>query len=179
VTTISRNVATTFTVVATDPDGNPLTFTWKVNGVAEKTGDNTFTRTFTDGQGVPKSVVAIFADARGLKDSTVWNFTITSVQSDGFIPKDYALGQNYPNPFNPSTTIVFDLPKQSPVRLEVYNVIGVLIRTMLRGEVVGAGRHQIVWDGRDDRGRIVPSGVYIYRISAGDFSASLRMTLLK
>ena len=179
VTTISRNVATTFTVVATDPDGNPLTFTWKVNGVAEKTGDNTFTRTFTDGQGVPKSVVAIFADARGLKDSTVWNFTITSIQSDGFIPKDYALGQNYPNPFNPSTTIVFDLPKQSPVRLEVYNVIGVLIRTMLRGEVVGAGRHQIVWDGRDDRGRIVPSGVYIYRISAGDFSASLRMTLLK
>ena len=178
-TTISRNVATTFTVVATDPDGNPLTFTWKVNGVTEKTGDNTFTRTFTDAQGIPKSVVAIFADAGGLKDSTVWSFTITSVQSGGFIPKEYALGQNYPNPFNPSTTIAYDLPKQSPVRLEVYNVIGVLIRTMLRGEVVGAGQHQIVWDGRDDRGKIVPSGVYFYRISAGDFSASRRMTLLK
>ena len=178
-TPISRNVATTFTVIATDPDGNALTFTWKVDGTTEKTGDNTFTRTFTDAQGTPKVVRAIFADAGGLKDSTTWNFTITPVEDVGVIPTEYALGQNYPNPFNPSTAIRFDLPKQSPVVLEVYNILGVRIRTLLRGENVNAGRHQVIWDGRDETGTIMASGIYLYRISAGDFHSSRRMTLLK
>jgi hypothetical protein len=176
---ISRNVSTTFTVTATDPDGNTLTFTWLVNGAAEKTGDNTFTRTFTDAQGTPKTVTAIFADPRGLKDSTVWNFTITAIEGGGVLPTEYSLSQNYPNPFNPSTSIQFDLPKQSPVVLEIHNVLGVSIRTLMRGELKSAGQYQIVWDGRDERGSIVPSGVYFYRISAGDFSAVRRMTLVK
>ncbi|MBF8295955.1 MAG: Peptidase and subtilisin, kexin, sedolisin, partial [Bacteroidetes bacterium] len=82
-TAISWNVATTFTVTASDPDGNPLTFTWKVNGATEKTGDNTFTRTFADLHGTPKTVTAVFADAGGLRDSTTWNFNITPVEDTG------------------------------------------------------------------------------------------------
>jgi hypothetical protein len=179
VSLVSRNVATTFTVVASDPDGNTLTFTWKVNGVTEKTGDNTFTRTFTDAQGTPKTVTAIFADAGGLKDSTVWSFSITPVEGTEFIPTEYALGQNYPNPFNPSTTIRFDLPKEGVVTMEIFNVLGVRVRSLVSGVTFNAGTFMITWDGRDDRGQVVPSGIYLYRISTGDFHAAKRMTLLK
>ncbi len=178
-TTISRNVATTFTVVATDPDGNTLTFTWRVNGVTEKTGDNTFTRTFTDAQGTPKTVSATFADAGGLKDSTVWNFNITPVETDGYLPTEYALGQNYPNPFNPSTTIRFDMPKEGTVMLEVFNVLGVRVRSLVSGVPYNAGTYMITWDGRDDRNQVVPSGIYLYRFTAGEFRSAKRMTLLK
>ncbi len=178
-TTISRNVATTFTVTASDPDGNPLTFTWKVNGATEKTGDNTFTRTFADLHGTPKTVTAVFADAGGLKDSTTWNFNITPVEDAGDIPTDFSLGQNYPNPFNPSTTIRFDLPKESPVTLEIYNILGVKVRTLMKGHAANAGRYTILWDGKDEGGMIAPSGIYLYRISAADFHSSKKMTLMK
>lgn len=178
-TTISRNVATVFTVVATDPDANTLTFTWKVNGATEKTGDNTFTRTFTDAQGTVKTVTAIFADAGGLKDSTVWSFGITPVESNDFVPAEYALGQNYPNPFNPSTTIRFDMPKEGVVTMEVFNVLGIRVRSLVSGLPFNAGTHTITWDGRDDRNQVVPSGMYLYRITAGDFRSAKRMTLLK
>ena len=178
-TVVSRNVATTFTVIATDPDGNPLTFTWKVNGATEKTGDNTFTRTFTDAQGTPKTVTAVFADAGGLKDSTTWNFSITPVEDAGDIPTDFSLGQNYPNPFNPSTTIRFDLPKESPVTLEIYNILGVKVRTLMKGQTANAGRYTIVWDGKDEGGMMAPSGIYLYRINAADFHSSKKMTLMK
>ena len=178
-TTVSRNIATTFTVVATDPDGDALTFSWKINGVAEAATGNSLTKTFTDAHSTPKTVAAVFADPRGLKDSTSWSFTITPVEDAEVIPTEFALGQNYPNPFNPSTSIRFDLPKQSPVVLEIYDVLGVRIRTMLGGQTINAGRHHIVWDGRDELGAIMPSGTYLYRISAGDFSSTRRMMLLK
>lgn len=178
-TAISRNVATTFTVTASDPDGNPLTFTWKVNGATEKTGDNTFTRTFMDAHGAPKTVTAIFADAGGLRDSTTWSFIITPVEEAAEIPTEFSLGQNYPNPFNPSTSIQFGLPKESPVTLEIYNILGVKVRTLLKGQAANAGRYTIVWDGKDEGGMMAPSGIYLYRISAADFHSSKKMTLMK
>jgi hypothetical protein len=179
---ISRNVATNFVVSATDPDGGALSYTWKVNGVLEKTGvgaDSTFSRTFTDPHGTVKSVIAVFADAGGLKDSTTWGFSITPVADFDNIPTEFNLGQNYPNPFNPSTLISFSLPKEAPVTFEVYNMLGVKIRTLMAGETKSAGVYSVSWDGRDNAGVSMPSGVYLYRVSAGSFLASKKMTLLK
>ena len=181
-TVISRNVATNFVVSATDPDGGAVSYTWKVNGVLEKTGvgaDSAFSRTFADPHGTVKSVIAVFADVGGLKDSTTWSFSITPVADFDNIPTEFNLGQNYPNPFNPSTLISFSLPKEAPVTFEVYNMLGVKIRTLMAGETKSAGVYSVSWDGRDNAGVSMPSGVYLYRVSAGSFLASKKMTLLK
>jgi len=183
-TTASQNNNVAFTARGKDVDGGVLQYTWKLNNVIVKgpSPDSTYTVRFTDPHGTAKSVLAIFKTAAGLGDSTsaVWNFTITDVEKDPYgVPTEFALGQNYPNPFNPSTTIRFDLPKEAPVTMEIYNVLGVRIRTLLKGESVSAGHHLMVWDGRDDNGNAAPSGVYLYRINANDFHGSKKMTLVK
>jgi len=96
------------------------------------------------------------------------------------LPKAFALSQNYPNPFNPSTTIAFDIPegKEANVRLNVYNMRGQLIRTLV-DEVKSEGSYQIQWDGTDNYGRRVSSGVYFYRITTGEFSQTRKMVILK
>ena len=180
VTTISYNKPTTFAVSATDPNGDPLTYKWVVNNQVVKTGpDTSYTTTFTDPNNTPKIITAVCTDPGGLADSTTWSFFITDVQAEKVVPTEFVLGQNYPNPFNPTTTIEFDVPKSSSVTLEVFNVIGARVRSLLRGESIGAGSHTTMWDGRDDSGHLVPSGVYMYRITAGDFTAWRKMTLLK
>jgi hypothetical protein len=178
-TVISRNVATTFAVSASDPDGGAMTWEWKVNGVSEQTGtDTTFTRTFTDAHGTAKVVTAIFSKAGGLKDSTYWNFTITPVEQIE-VPMEFALQQNYPNPFNPTTTISYSIPNAASVTFEVYNVLGVKIRTLMAGQTKSAGSYTISWDGKNDAGINMSSGIYLYHIRAGSFVASKKMTLLK
>jgi hypothetical protein len=94
------------------------------------------------------------------------------------IPLRYALRSNVPNPFNPETTIRFDLPHPSQTELVIYNVRGGRVRQLLSGRV-DAGVRSVMWDGRDDSGRQVTSGVYFYRLTAGDFVATRRMVLLK
>lgn len=182
-TTASQNNIVAFTARGKDVDGGVLTYTWFVNKVLVKGPgpDSTYSVRFTDPHGTAKSVVAIYKTAAGLADSTsaTWSFTITGVENPVGIPTEFALGQNYPNPFNPTTTIRYDLPKEAPVTMEVYNVLGVRVRTLLTGETISAGRHTMMWDGRDDNGNAAPSGVYLYRISASDFHASKKMTLLK
>ncbi len=95
------------------------------------------------------------------------------------IPTEYALSQNYPNPFNPTTTISFDLPKQSSLILEIYNILGQKVRTLVNGEVLEAGYYKITWDGTDSKGATVGSGVYFYRVVADKFTSIKRMMLLK
>jgi hypothetical protein len=94
------------------------------------------------------------------------------------IPVTFALEQNYPNPFNPSTTINFALPKDAGVSLKVYDVLGREVRTLVNDKV-NAGYHEVVWDGRNAFGAQVASGMYIYRITAGDFTSSKKMMMLK
>lgn len=94
------------------------------------------------------------------------------------IPTEFALDQNHPNPFNPVTTIAFSLPHSSDVRLIVFNALGQQIRSLYTG-VLTAGRHEFQWDSRDNAGRPVSSGVYLYRLDAGEFSQSRKMLLLK
>lgn len=97
---------------------------------------------------------------------------------DGSVPLHTALIAVYPNPFNPQATIRFDLVSDAPVRLEVFDLQGRLVRTLVDGERV-AGRHEEIWDGRDMTGRQVASGVYFYRLKAGEFSETRSMTLVK
>ena len=94
------------------------------------------------------------------------------------MPKDYALGQNVPNPFNPSTTIEYRLPEAGDVLLVIYNLLGQEVRTLVR-ESMDAGFHSVVWDGTDEFGKQVASGIYIYRMSVADFTQVQRMMLLK
>ncbi len=92
--------------------------------------------------------------------------------------REPALEQNRPNPFNPSTVIGITLPARGHATLTVYDAVGNRVR-MLADEVLGPGRQEFAWDGRDDRGASVASGVYFYRVRAGTFTATRRMVLLK
>jgi len=88
------------------------------------------------------------------------------------------VGQNYPNPFNPSTTIALGLPQAGHVRLAVYGLDGTRVRVLL-DEHREAGRHEVVWDGRDHTGRVVATGTYFYVVDAGDFHQVRKMVLMK
>ena len=94
------------------------------------------------------------------------------------LPDRFALNQNMPNPFNPATVIGYQLQEAGRVRLAIYNLLGQEVRVLV-DEQKEAGSFTATWDGADELGRRVASGVYLYRIQAGDFSASRRMLLLK
>ena len=93
-------------------------------------------------------------------------------------PQVFALQPNYPNPFNPSTTIRYQLPELATVRLEIYDVLGQKVRTLVAGEQA-AGHYKVAWDSRDKRGLSVAAGVYFYRLEAGEFTHTRKLLLLK
>ncbi len=93
-------------------------------------------------------------------------------------PQDFGLFQNYPNPFNPATSIKYRIPRAQKVRLTVYNLLGQEVRTLLN-EKLQAGVHLAQWDGRDNSGRSVASGTYIYRLETEDFLQARKMVLVK
>ncbi len=95
-------------------------------------------------------------------------------------PMEFALHQNFPNPFNPDTTIKYELAESADVTLQIYNVLGQVVRTLVAYESQNPGRYQVRWDGMDDRGVSVSSGVYFYQISAeGKFHDVRKLMLLK
>jgi len=94
------------------------------------------------------------------------------------IPDSYALNQNYPNPFNPNTIIRYSLPKQSDVNITIYNILGQEV-VVLVDKAQPAGYHQVVWEGKNSQGKPVASGIYFYRIEAGEFTDNKKMLLLK
>jgi hypothetical protein len=93
-------------------------------------------------------------------------------------PTDFALFQNYPNPFNPETTIKYNLAEGADVQLRIYNIVGQVVRALV-AERQSAGRYQVRWNGTDDRGASVSSGIYFYHLSAGKFQDQRRLMLLK
>ena len=94
------------------------------------------------------------------------------------IPKEFSLFQNFPNPFNPETTIKYQLPEAANVILEIYNITGQKIATLVNQQQ-SPGLRSAVWDGRDQFGAIMSSGIYIYRIQANDFTEARKMVLLR
>lgn len=98
--------------------------------------------------------------------------------SDEGRPSEFSLSQNYPNPFNPVTNIEFSLPRVAHVRLDIYNIVGQKVRTLV-DEEMEPGRYVADWDGKDEKGNSVSSGIYFYRMDAGDFSDIKKMLLVK
>ena len=93
-------------------------------------------------------------------------------------PLVFSLSQNAPNPFNPETIISYVLPQSEQVKLVIYNVLGQEIRTLVNA-LQPAGRYRVVWNSRDDFGRSVSSGIYLYQITAGKFTNTRKMLILK
>lgn len=104
--------------------------------------------------------------------------TVTEVKEAEIIPSEFELSQNYPNPFNPTTVIKFSIPNSQFVTLKVYDMLGREIRTLLNAEKT-AGTYSIDWNAEDNLGLKVASGMYIYRITAGNFVATKKMVLIK
>ena len=101
-----------------------------------------------------------------------------SLYEDETLLQKYTLHQNYPNPFNPSTEIRFDIPTARDVQLRIYNQLGQTVRTLVDNRMK-AGTYALEWDGQDQMGRSVASGVYFYNLEAGDFNQIRKMTLVK
>ncbi len=108
----------------------------------------------------------------------VHSTTDVGEEDAALLPDNFTLRQNYPNPFNPTTQISFTLPRAERVSLMVYNIAGQRVRLLIDGQL-SSGVHTIEWDGRDDQGFTVSSGIYLYRLSGAKLSASRKMTLLK
>ncbi len=125
----------------------------------------------------------VWVDPRQYGDNVWGAFTIYQpTDADGeekpSLPSKFTLGQNYPNPFNPKTEIPFSLTTKTEVTLIVYNVLGQEVRTVMN-EILPAGEHIAVWDGRDNSGNSVTTGVYFYRLQAGSIDQVKKMVLLK
>jgi len=99
--------------------------------------------------------------------------------ADPALPFAITLRQNVPNPFNPSTTIAFELPASARANLRIYDTTGRTVRTLIAGELRESGYGRVIWNGRNDRGHPVSTGVYFYRLEAGAYSETKRMVLLK
>lgn len=103
---------------------------------------------------------------------------LTGVSGEEQIPMQFALDQNFPNPFNPTTLIRFALPQNASTRLVIYDLLGREVRTLVNSEL-NAGYFETTWDGKNNVGSQVATGVYIYRIEAGSFISTKKMMLLK
>ncbi len=103
---------------------------------------------------------------------------ITGVEEENTIPTEYYMSQNYPNPFNPTTNIKFGLPNNANVKIVIYNILGQEIKTLINKDL-NAGTYNLVWNGTNEAGIKVPSGAYLYRITAGNFVETKKLMLIK
>jgi hypothetical protein len=117
---------------------------------------------------------AIYSRISQLQASTIIGAAETAISQ----PTELKLLQNYPNPFNPSTWISFTVPRLSDVRLEIYDLLGRKVRTFIKVRF-SAGSHEIEWDGLDDNGKSVGSGIYVFVLSDGARSISKKMAKLE
>jgi hypothetical protein len=114
-------------------------------------------------------------------DDGVWREESPTSVSDGLspiLPDSYTLAPNYPNPFNPETIIEYSLPIRAFVTIEIFNVIGQRVRTLIN-EPKSPGTYLVEWNGRDDAGNALSTGVYFYRLTAGEVTLTKKMLLLK
>lgn len=99
-------------------------------------------------------------------------------EQPGLLPTDFYLAQNFPNPFNAVTVINYSLPRRATVFVDIFNILGQKVKTLVQGEKP-AGYHSVLWDGKNEAGKEVGSGIYFYRLKAGQFTQSKKMLLLK
>ncbi len=165
-----------------DPEGNWL---W---AIPAGDNDNVFSYSTAAGEGGNIVLTGIFSGyalfepyvltGSGLTDIFLAKFDITTTADDESLLPEHIYSFNYPNPFNPRTTIVFTLSAPGETRLDIYNVRGQRIKNLLH-DFKEPGEHRIGWDGRDERGDSVASGVYFYRIVSGDKHIQRKIILIK
>jgi len=181
----------------TDPDPTDSVFTYDVTyertGGSPVTIENLTDTTVTTPQLVDNSTYTWYVtaeDEKGLtRDSDTWTFLtripsgIDDPDKNVNLPRVFALSQNYPNPFNPRTTINFDVPEKAEdgvnVTLEIFSLRGMKVITLIQNKLMEPGSHTVTWNGRNERGNRIGSGIYIYRIKAGDFTSYRKMVVLK
>jgi hypothetical protein len=111
----------------------------------------------------------------GVTNST---YSVLKSESNALVPNVYALHQNYPNPFNPTTTIKYDIPKDTHILINIFDLKGRLVKTLI-DEYQISGFKTIKWDATNKTGQQIAAGMYIYRIKAGNYSETKKMVLLK
>jgi hypothetical protein len=124
-----------------------------------------------------RDTFALFADAVILRELDRTAPSVTGVQEE--LPMQFALSQNYPNPFNPTTNIEFSLAKQVPVELKIYDLLGREVQVLLQNNAMNPGKYIVRWDGRNRYGQSVATGIYFYRLVAGDYVKTKKMMLIK
>ncbi|MCH8873656.1 choice-of-anchor B family protein, partial [candidate division KSB1 bacterium] len=125
------------------------------------------------------TTVTFMAEEGESKTSDIILNSVTSVDEEkSVIPASYSIEQNYPNPFNPNTTIRYSLPEKTYVRLKVFDTLGRQVRVLFDGEQL-QGEQQTFWNGRDNSGRLVASGVYFYRIETDAFRKTSKMLFIQ
>lgn len=163
-----------FSVSAYDPDGDTLTYTWKINARMVQTGpDSSYLLSPSDLQYPSTKITCVFSDPSGLADSTYWSRIGPDVYvSEQIAPSVVALAQNFPNPFNPRTTIRFQLSSIAHVKLEIYSTMGTQVVSLIDA-TRAAGTYEVTWN------PMTPSGTYFCRLTVGEKVVVQKMTLIK
>jgi hypothetical protein len=171
---------------STDPDNDPITYALRIFGSGVDTtiaglSDTTLqfngSGTLQPGNAYQWNVTA--SDGNLSAESATWNFFVSSPtniddeQIANMIPTEYSLSQNYPNPFNPSTTIRYSVPSRSTVVLKIYDILGGEVSTLVNEEKQ-PGIYEVNFSASD-----LSSGMYLYRVQAGDFVETKKMILLR
>jgi aminopeptidase N len=161
---------------------NPTYFTMPVDFKLTASGWDTTVVLFNNAQSQDFVITHLsHAPTSGQLDPNNWilrNTTLVDTEGNPVNPYRFVLHPNYPNPFNAGTTIEYELAEESDVRLTVYNLLGQKVRTLVSTHL-WRGSHTTAWDGLDDRGRIVASGVYLYRLEASQRIQTRKMLMLK
>ena len=121
---------------------------------------------------------AWFDDFSVVKMVPVTGVAVDDESGNYIVPTQFKLVQNYPNPFNPETNIQFDLPHSDWVRLDIYNMLGQRVRTLVNGPHA-TGQYEVKWNARDDQGQPVSSGVYFYTLTTRDIRLTNKMLLIR
>lgn len=141
-----------------------------VSGVPTESGNFQFSVKVTDSQ-QPPEIDTILCNLN-IKSS------ITSVEEESILPTEFSLKQNFPNPFNNSTTIQFDVPKTDKVQINIYNISGEYIKSLVNG-IISPGTYSLNWNGKDKNGLPLPSGIYFIQMKAPDYQNTRQILLLK
>ena len=158
------------------PDGAWLLFSYWLNDPSQS--ELVKLRVNADGSIDPASMHVLLQN-RTITGASWGELSAAAVNiNDSETPAGFHLDANYPNPFNPETLLSFTVPGTAHVRLAVYDMLGKQIRLLL-DENSAAGRHQVIWDGKNDRGEPAPSGNYAYHLEADGVTLSRRMTLVR